>query len=268
VKTVVITGSARGFGYELAKEFKANNFNVVISDINKEGLKAAEDSLKKSIGAGNVLAVACDVTKYEDLENLWNKAADRFISIDVWINNAGVNQPDKAIYELTDKEVDFVLNVDLHGAIYGSQVAFKNMKNQGYGAIYNLEGYGSNDAMMKGLNIYGTSKRAITHFTRALAKESKELGLNINVGRLSPGIMITDFLTSSGGKNGTVELSEKTKMVYNILGDYPEPIAKFMVKKIKTNTRNDVRFNWLTGFKAFTRFMCAGFNKRDFFSEN
>ena len=100
------------------------------------------------------------------------------------------------------------------------------------------------------------------------AKESKELELNINVGRLSPGIMITDFLTSSGGKDGSVELSDKTKMVYNILGDYPEPIAKFMVKKIKKNTRNDVRFNWLTGFKAFTRFMGAGFNKRDFFSEN
>lgn len=268
MKTVVITGSARGFGYELAKEFKANNFNVVISDINEEGLKEAENILKKGIGAGNVLAVRCDVTKYEDLENLWAKAVERFISIDVWINNAGVNQPDKAIYELTDKEVDFVLNVDLHGAIYGSQVAFKHMKEQGHGSIYNLEGYGSNDAMMKGLNLYGTSKRAITHFTRALAKESKELELNINVGRISPGIMITDFLTSSGGKNGTVELSDKTKMVYNILGDYPEPIAKFMVKKIKNNTKNDVRFNWLTGFKAFTRFMGAGFNKRDFFSEN
>ena len=268
MKTVVITGSARGFGLELAKEFKANNFNVVISDINENMLKEAETLLKKSAGVGNVLAVKCDVTKYEDLENLWAKAVERFVSIDNWINNAGVNQPNKAIYELSKEEVDFVLEVDLHGAIYGSQVAFKNMAKQGYGSIYNIEGYGSNDAMMTGLNIYGTSKRAITHFTRALAKESKELELNINVGRLSPGIMITDFLTSSGGKDGSVELSDKTKMVYNILGDYPEPIAKFMVKKIKKNTRNDVRFNWLTGFKAFIRFMGAGFNKRDFFSEN
>lgn len=42
------------------------------------------------------------------------------------------------------------------------------------GSIYNIEGYGSNDAMMLGLNMYGTSKRAVTHFTKALAKESEE----------------------------------------------------------------------------------------------
>lgn len=267
MKTVVITGSARGFGLELAKQFKANSYNVIISDINLENLKKAEEELKRCSGVGQVMAEACDVTKYSEIEALWGKVVKKFISIDVWINNAGVNQPDKAIYELSKEEVDFVLNVDLHGAIYGSQVAFKNMLKQGFGQIYNLEGYGSNDAMMKGLNIYGTSKRAITHFTKALAKESDELKAGIKIGRLSPGIMITDFLTSSGGKNGTVTLSEKTKKVYNILGDYPEPIAKFMVAKIKKNKKNNVRFNWLTNGKAFVRFMTAGFNKRNFFVE-
>ena len=49
------------------------------------------------------------------------------------------------------------------------------MSKKHNGAIYNIEGYGSNDAMMKGLSIYGTSKRAITYFTQALAKESEEL---------------------------------------------------------------------------------------------
>lgn len=265
MKTVVITGSARGFGFELAKEFRKNSFNVIISDINSENLKRAEEELKKINGTGQVVAEICDVTNYQQIEQLWEKVVNKFISVDVWVNNAGVNQPDKAIYELTKKEVDFVLDVDLHGAIYGSQVAFKNMLKQGFGQIYNIEGYGSNDAMMKGLNIYGTSKRAITHFTRALAKESKELNANVKVGRLSPGIMITDFLTSSNGENGTVMLSENTKKVYNILGDYPEPIAKFMVNKIKKNKKNDVKFNWLTNFKAFSRFITAGFNKRNFF---
>lgn len=267
MKTVVITGSARGFGFELAKEFRANNYNVVISDINAEKLNEAKENLLKQNGAGQVIAEVCDVTDYSAIEKLWETAAKKFVSIDVWINNAGVNQPDKAIYELSKKEVDFVLSVDLCGAIYGSQIAFGKMKEQGFGQIYNLEGYGSNDAMMKGLNIYGTSKRAITHFTIALAKESKELDAKVLVGRLSPGIMITEFLTSCGGENGAVALSEKTKKVYNILGDYPEPIAKFMVKKIKSNKKNNVRFNWLTNSKAFCRFMTAGFNKRNFFEE-
>ena len=266
MKTVVITGSARGFGLALAKEFKKNNFNVVLSDINIERLEKAEKELRASAGSGQVFAVDADIVSYESVKRLWRLAEKKFVSIDIWINNAGVNQPDKPIYELTEEEVDIVLNVDLHGAIYGSQVAFKKMKEQGFGQIYNVEGYGSNDAMMTGLNIYGTSKRAITHFTKALAKESEDLGANVQVGRLSPGIMITDFLTSANGEDGSFELSEKTKKVYNILGDYPEPIAAFMVSKIAANKKNNVRFNWLTNFKAFTRFLMP-WKKRDFFNK-
>ena len=77
--------------------------------------------------------------------------------------------------------------------------------------------------------------------------------------------MITDFITHSMG-NDAFELPEKTKKVYNILGDYPDVIAEFLTNKMINNTKNDVRFNWLTNGKASIRFMTAGFNKRDFFS--
>ena len=63
------------------------------------------------------------------------------------------------------------------------------------------------------------------------------------------------------------ELDEKTKKVYNILGDYPETIAEFMVEKIINNEKNNVKFTWLTNRKAAWRFMTSGFNKRDFFSK-
>lgn len=54
----------------------------------------------------------------------------------------------------------------MKGTIYGSSIAFKNMKKLGFGQIYNIEGYGSNDAMMLGLSIYGTSKRAVIYFKK------------------------------------------------------------------------------------------------------
>ena len=119
--------------------------------------------------------------------------------------------------------------------------------------------------MMLGLSIYGTSKRAITYFFNALAKEVKGKNLPIQIGLLAPGIMITDFITHSMGEQ-KFELSEKTKKVYNILGDYPDVIARFLVDKIDSNTKNNVKFNWLTNGKASFRFMTSGFNKRDFFS--
>ena len=118
----------------------------------------------------------------------------------------------KPLYELTKEEVDFLIDLDLKGSIYGSQIAFACMKDQGFDQIYNVEGYGSNDAMMTGLNLYGTSKRAITHFTQALAKESKELTNNkVCVCRLTPGIMITNFLSTANGGATKVELPEKNK---------------------------------------------------------
>ena len=266
MKTVIITGSAQGFGYEMAKVFRKNNFNVVLSDVNEEKLKEAESNLSQIESSASIISVVCDVSRYSALENLWNKAAEKFNSVDIWINNAGVNQPNKPIYELTDKEVNFLLDVDLKGTIYGSQVAFKNMKEQGEGQIYNIEGYGSNDAMMTGLNVYGTTKRAVTHFTKALAKESEEiLNGKVKVCLLTPGIMITGFLSNANGGKTKVELSEKTKKVYNILGDYPETIAEFAVPRMIKNKKNKFNVVWLTGRRAFSRFLTAGFKKRNFF---
>ncbi len=263
---VVITGSARGFGFEMAKRFKKNGFHVVLSDIQVDNLQKAKEELEKINSGSEVISVSCDVTKYHELENLWNSAVNAFSHVDIWINNAGVNQPDKPIYELTDKEIDFLLDIDLKGAIYGSRIAFEKMKEQGFGQIYNVEGYGSNDAMMLGLTLYGTSKRAITYFTQALAKESKQLTKDaVKVSRLTPGIMITDFIKSANGGETSIQLPEKTKKVYNILGDYASTIAEYVVPRMIKNKKNNAKIVWLTNRKAFARFLTAGLKKRNFF---
>lgn len=267
IKTVVITGSARGFGFEMAKCFRKNNFNVVLSDVNEQNLLKAEKSLNEIESNAKVISEVCNVTNHDQLEALWKKASEFGGGVDIWINNAGVNQPDKPIYLLTQAEVDFLVDIDLKGSIYGSKIAFAHMKEQGYGQIYNVEGYGSNDAMMLGLSLYGTTKRAITYFTQALAKESKTLKLNVNVCRLTPGIMITDFIKNANGDKTKIELPEKTKKVYNILGDYASTIANYVVPKMIKNKKNNKKVVWLTNRRAFCRFMFAGFNKRDFFSE-
>lgn len=265
MKTVVITGSARGLGYEMAKVFKQNNFNVIISDLNLENLKKAKENLDSLIQTGNVELCVCDVTKTSDITNLINFAKEKYKDIDIWINNAGVNQPEKAIWELTEDEINTVINVDLKGTVLASNLVMQEMIKNKKGAIYNIEGYGSNDAMMLGLSIYGTSKRAITYFTEALAKESEERKTGVIVGKLSPGIMITDFITTALGNKQKINLSEKTKKVYNILGDYPDVVANYLVKEMITNTKNNAKIEWLTNKKAAWRFMTATFNKRDFF---
>lgn len=268
MKTVVITGSARGLGLEMAKVFRKNNVNVVISDLSEEKLQRAKDILNEIESEAKVSSCVCNVTKKDDIENLISFANNEFGKIDIWINNAGVNQPEKAIWELSEDEINLVLDVDLKGAILGSKLIMKEMEKNKSGAIYNIEGYGSNDAKMLGLSIYGTSKRAVTYFTEALAKESETRQTGVIVGKLSPGIMITDFINNALGDKEKINLSEKTKKVYNILGDYPDVVAKFLVEGMLKNDKNNAKIEWLTTKKAMWRFMTAGFNKRDFFDDD
>ena len=266
MKTIVITGSTRGLGFELSKCFRNKGWNVVLNGTNEARMNDAMDKLI-SIGSEAGVAGYCgSITETDNIKMLIDKAVSEFGSIDIWVNNAGVNQPMKALWELSEKEIDTVLNTDLRAAVMGTILAKNQMETQTNGGmIYNIEGYGSNDAMMLGLNMYGTSKRALTHFTKAFAKELDETGSKVRIGRLSPGIMITDFTVKSLGGQGDIDLPKKTKKVYNILGDHPDVVASFLSEKMIRNTKNNAHIEWLTGRKAAWRFMTAGFRKRNFF---
>ena len=265
MKTVVITGSARGFGLAMLECFKKENYNVVICDINETSIQEAESHLKKVKGTGKVLSIKADITKSSDIKQVISSTLKEVESIDIWINNAGVNQPNMPIWELEESTINRLVDIDLKGTILCSKEIMNQMIKQGFGQIYNVEGHGSNDAKIMGLSLYGTSKRAVTYFTEALAMEAEKQNTNVLVGKITPGIMITNFIHISLGDGDKITLDEKTKKVYNILGDYPETIAQFMVPKIIHNKKNNVKFTWLTNRKAAWRFMTSWKNKRDFF---
>ena len=263
MKTVVITGSTRGLGFEMARQFCMNGANVVINGLNEKRLKESVAKLREISSECEVEGFAGNVASAADIRGLLDHAAAKFGSIDIWINNAGVNQPMKAIWELTEEEIDSLIDIDLRGAVMGSRIAMLQMEKQTNGGyIYNVEGYGSNDAMMLGLNMYGTSKRAVTHFTRAFAEELAERSSKVKAGRLSPGIMYTDFTVQSLGGKEQIDLPEKTKNFYNIMGDHPDVVAEFLVRKMLVNTKNNVHIEWLTGGKVFRRLITAPFSKK------
>ena len=168
---------------------------------------------------------------------------------------------------MIDSEIDAIYEIDLRGAIIRTKNAPLSMEKQPEGCMfYNVEGYGSNDAKTLGLNMYGTSKRAVTHFTKAFAKELEERNSGVKIGRLSPGIMITDFTTKALGGEKDIALPEKTKNFYNIMGDYPDTVAEFLVEGMIKDPSYNAHINWLTGRKVMLRLIASPFKKRNYFN--
>ncbi len=259
MKAIIITGSTRGFGYELAVAFLRLGHKVTISGRDP-------DHIQKTLCAlapyrDHVVGVSCNVEYRQDIVRLWNKSIERWGTVDIWINNAGVNQQGDGLVDLFAQDVDRVLHTNLRGAIFGTQIALQGMLAQGYGQIYNVEGFGSAGMQRRGLNLYGTTKRAITYYTTACSKEAK--GSPVCIGLLSPGMMVTDFLK---GSHGQIRNGEQTKRIFNILGDRPDTVARFMVPKILRNGLNGRRIVWLTKRKILWRFVTSRLKTRDLFT--
>jgi NADP-dependent 3-hydroxy acid dehydrogenase YdfG len=248
----------------MAKEFLKSGCNVTISGSKPESLYKAEEELKAY--ENQFLFMVCNVRNREDIKNLWQKSVEKWGNVDIWINNAGQNCPRESLWSTPDEYIDAVIDTNIKGVMYGSKVAAENMLKQGYGQIWNMEGLGSNGMIIEQTILYGTSKCALTYFTKGLAKELKDSP--VKIGRLSPGMMLTEFIT----KTPTGEISPVTKdnqfrKIFNTLGDKPETVAKFFVPRILSNSKQDAHLVWLTNMKSMKRFLKAAFVKRDLLSK-
>ena len=258
MKNIVITGSTRGIGLCMAKEFLRAGCKVTISG---RGSKLSGE-LKKELSGfmKQILYVSCDVSKADEVEGLWVQSKEKWGRIDIWINNAGQNCPYEYCYETGTDHIDALIDTNIKGMIYGSQIASKNMLAQGSGQIWNMEGMGSNGMIQEKTILYGTSKRALRYFTRGLARELK--GTPVMAGRLSPGMMLTDFITKSpDGEKSPVMENKSFKFVFNALGDRPETVASFFIPRILANTKNNALIAWLTNTKTMWRFIISPLNK-------
>ena len=261
-KTIVITGSTRGIGKGLAKAFLERDCQVVVSGRGAEAVAAVVSELEGG-APGRVSGQACDVTDAEQVQALWDHAAERFGRVDVWINNAGISVPRKPFQELNPAQVAGVVDTNLIGAAQCCRVAIAGMLAQGGGQVWNMEGFGSGGQMQPGMAAYGASKRAVNYLNKALAKEVKDTA--VQVCALSPGIVVTDLLV------GDYDLSspewQKSKKIFNILGDTVDTVTPWLADGVLKTNKNGASVAWLTGGKAFRRFMTAGFNKRDLFAD-
>jgi len=258
MKNVVITGSTRGIGFAMAKEFLQAGCNVTLSGRGQVPADAVRTSLAPF--EGKYIYVPCNVQEKASLLNLWYTSLGQWGGIDIWINNAGQNAPHMFSWETGEAYMEDIIKTNITGMIYGSQIAAAGMIQKGQGAIYSMEGLGSNNMIQPKTILYGTTKHALTYFMKGLARELE--GTGVIAGRLSPGMMLTDFITKTpDGDPSEVVSDEKFKKLFNILADKPETVAAFFIPKMLGNTKNDAQIAWLTNPKAAWRFLTAGFRK-------
>ena len=198
-KTAVITGAARGIGKAIAIRLAKSGLNIVISDVlEDEGKKTAEEI--KEYGVETAF-IKTDVSNMESVNNMVKQTVEKFGSIDVLVNNAGITRDNISI-RMSEQEWDLVLNINLKGTFLCSQAAAKEMMKKRFGRIVNIASV-SGILGTAGQANYASSKAGVIALTKAMARELG--GRNITVNAVAPGYIITEM---------TEKLPEKVKDAY------------------------------------------------------
>jgi NAD(P)-dependent dehydrogenase (short-subunit alcohol dehydrogenase family) len=261
-KTAVVTGGTRGIGAALVRAFLASGWNVAYSGTSQETVDKSLETLREKFPEKNYTAFPCEVSSEADLTSLWDGAVSTFGSVDIWVNNASTSNDQTPFHELPPEIFTRIIDTNVKGLMLATHVAYNRMLKQGHGAIYNMEGLGSDGRRITGLTPYGTSKRAVRYFTDAFAAEVKNGP--VIVGTISPGMVLTDLTMTQIRKDPGN--SKQLIRIYNILANEADTVAPFLVRKMIENRKHGAKISWLTTWKATQRFLFAPFSRRDIVS--
>jgi NAD(P)-dependent dehydrogenase (short-subunit alcohol dehydrogenase family) len=175
-QVVVVTGSGKGLGRAYALELGRRGASVVVNDIpGTDDAEAVVEEIERE--GGRAVSSYQDVSTRAGGQAIVDDALDAFGSLHGLVNNAGILR-NNLFEDLTDEQIDSVLDVHVKGAFYVTQPAYRVMKENGYGRILNVS---SNTAFgLFGLINYATAKAGLFGLTTSLAIEGAEHGLLVN----------------------------------------------------------------------------------------
>lgn len=196
-KVAIVTGASRGLGKSMAIELARDGAAVAVAARTVEsGQSPLPGTIHETVNqieelGGQALAVKCDVTSEEDINNLVDIVTQKFGKVDIMVNNAGIGMP-KSFLKLTTKNWDLLMNVNLKGTFLGAKAVLPQMTERKSGCIINLS-----SVLAKQIKFsipYGASKAAIERMTLGLAMEMKKY--NVAVNALRPDFTVTEAVTT------------------------------------------------------------------------
>jgi NAD(P)-dependent dehydrogenase (short-subunit alcohol dehydrogenase family) len=237
-RVAVVTGAGSGIGLGLARRFASEGMKVVLADIDHGALREAVGELE-SAGA-EALGVPCDVAKADEVEALAKEALDAFGAVNVVCNNAGVSMAGP-LWEMSERDWDWVLGVNLRGVLTGIRVFTPILLEQEWGHMVNTA---SVAGLITGvLGAYSVTKHAVVAASEALQVQLAMQGSSVGVSVLCPGWVQTRIVESERNRPAEYgpapELNEFEKQMQEVIaglvaaGQTPEEVASKVVEAIR-----------------------------------
>ena len=188
-RVAVITGGAAGLGKGIAQRLAENGLAVVVSDLDADKLATTRKEFEAAGHAAETFKG--DVSRREDQQALVAKAVEAFGRVDVFINNAGIEQV-KPLDEVGPDDLDLIFRINCHGVLYGMQAAAAQMRKQddGIGKIINACSIAGHESYEM-LGIYCATKHVVRSLTQTAAKEYAKDGITVNA--YCPGVAGTSM---------------------------------------------------------------------------
>jgi len=193
-KVALITGAGGGFGREMANIFADKGANLVINDINKEGLEETRDIILKTAKV-DILLVKADISKSEEVKNMAEKVFEKFHNVFLLVNNAGIDGGLYASLKAKEENYDKVMAVNVKGAWNVTKAFFRHMKRQKQfgeirGKVINIASCAGTDCGINPfIGVYSASKATLIAFTKLWALELGASDITVNA--ISPGVFLT-----------------------------------------------------------------------------
>lgn len=189
-KTAAVTGGTRGIGLAIVKKYLENGANVVVMGSRKETVDKALAGLTEY--EGRVMGLWPDLCDPEAVAEAFAAAKERFGSLDILANNAGISSR-TSLYDYTVEEFGKILDINVKAVFVCSQAAARIMKEQGGGVIINTSSMVAEYGQPAGCG-YPATKFAVNGLTRSLARELAKDHIRVNA--VAPGVTRTDMVAA------------------------------------------------------------------------
>ncbi len=257
-KVAVITGGSRGLGLAIAQTYARAGAKVVIASRTPRAVDLAVDSLRAS--GYQATGLACDVADMAQVEALAQHAIQTFGRMDIWVNNAGLSAPYGPTVHIPRRDFITVINTNIIGTYNGSIVAMRHFLAQKSGKLINLLGRGDKGSIAL-QNAYSSSKVWVRNFTKTLANEYRNSGVDIF--GFNPGLVRTEMLSNVHAVAGYEEQMNPLRFVAMLWGndaDVPAEKALWLASPA-TDGKNGTMVTVLTKRMMISRLIALPFRK-------